>query len=434
MCNSHRFGKNASRRDILRFTLAGMGVAALGPWNRGLLGTASGAVAAQNTLSIINMFGGCDSLNMVIPTTRQRYYERRPTIQIPVSQQLALTGGPSPTTQYTLNPRMTRIQGMWNDGDVALVTLVGYPDANGSHFESEDIWSSGLRQGSGGLTAPVSGWIARYADQNAPTPLGVMSLGIGRRRDFSGGSTNPLQLGRLRDFRFLSDGTYANNHTHRINTIRQVLQNQPTTGMTGEARAALDSAHQLVDQVQAAQAAYTSTVVYPNTGLASSLKDGARLIQAGFPTRILYSGFGGFDTHSDQNALDANGLVVGSHANLMATLDGAVGAFADDMKAMGAWSRTAIVVISEFGRNNFENGSFGTDHGAALNLLVIGGAVNGGAYGPALTDAMLTEETLLYQVDFRDVYRELLTDHLGAGSLATVFPESQEHSTVLGLR
>lgn len=434
MCNAHRLPRTASRRDLLKVACAGAGLAALGPLSKGWMPTASGAVAGQSTLTIVNQFGGNDGLSMVVPRGLAQYHALRPTIAVPPGAELALTGGPNPTSAYGLNPRLTKIRDLWNEGRVAIVNLVGYPEANESHFESEDIWSFGLRYGPGqGLGA--SGWIARYADQYAPTPLGAMSIGVGRRRDFVGGSTNPLLLNRLRDFKFNSDGSYANNHQLRLATVRSMLANHPVNGASGEARSALDAAHALVDQVQAALTSYTSTVTYPGTGIGSALKDVSRLVQAGFPTRVFYTGYGGFDTHGDQNAFDAaTGTLTGQHANLMQALDDAVGAFVADAKAMGTWDRTALVVISEFGRRNYENGSLGTDHGDASCVLVVGGAVNGGAYGPALTDAMLTEETLLYQVDFRDVYRELLTDHLGAGSLATVFPESQEHSTVLGLR
>jgi uncharacterized protein (DUF1501 family) len=164
------------------------------------------------------------------------------------------------------------------------------------------------------------------------------------------------------------------------------------------------------------------------------MRDISRLVQAGFPTRVFYTGFGGFDTHSEQNALDGTtGLVVGQHANLMTSLDNGIAAFVADAKAMGTWPQTSIVVISEFGRRNYENGSLGTDHAEAACVLVIGGAVNGGVYGPDLTEAMLDDEVLEHQVDFRDIYREILTDHLGAGNLATVFPESQTSNTTLGL-
>jgi uncharacterized protein (DUF1501 family) len=433
MCNAHRLPRNASRRDVLKYTLAGAGLVALGPLHRKWMPEATGAVATQNTLSIINLFGGNDGLNMVVPRTLPSYFTLRPTIAIPAGQELPLTGGPRPTTTYGLNPRLVNIKNLWDEGRVAIVNLVGYPNGNESHFESEDIWSFGMRNGFGGTGFPVSGWIARYADLYAPTPLGAISVGVGRRRDFVGGSTNPLLLNRLRDFRFQVDGAYTNNHAHRMETVRRMLANAGG-GPSADARAALDSAHALVDQVQAAIASYTSTVTYPSGGVGSYMRDIARLIQAGFPTRVFYTGFGGFDTHGEQNAVDpTTGLVTGQHANLMTSLDNAVAAFVADAKAMGIWANTTIAVISEFGRRNYENGSLGTDHAEAAAMFVIGGSVNGGMYGPDITEAMINEEVLEYQVDFRDIYREILSDHLGAGSLATVFPETQPISTTLGL-
>jgi uncharacterized protein (DUF1501 family) len=435
MCNAHRLPRNASRRDVLKATLAGAGLVALGPLHRRWMPEASGAVATQNTLSIVNLFGGNDGLNMVVPKNLPSYFTLRPTIAIPAGQELTLTTGPNPNSAYGLHPRLVNIKALWDEGRVAIVNLVGYPNGNESHFESEDIWSFGMRNGFGGTGFPVSGWIARYADLYAPTPLGAVSVGVGRRRDFVGGSSNPLLLNRLRDFRFLSDGSYANNHQHRMATVRQMLQNSGTGGPSADARLALDSAHALVDQVQAAITSYTSTVVYPTNSIGTYMRDIARLVQAGFPTRVFYTGYGGFDTHGEQNAVDpVTGLVVGQHANLMTSLDNAVGAFVADAKLMGIWPNTSIAVISEFGRRNYENGSLGTDHAEAACMFVIGGAVNGGVYGPDLTEAMINEEVLEYQVDFRDVYRELLTDHLGAGSLATVFPETQPLNTTLGLR
>jgi uncharacterized protein (DUF1501 family) len=437
MCNAPfhhggRLGKHASRRDILKITLGAAGFAALGPLT-GRLPVARGAVATQTTLVLINMFGGNDGLNTVVPRGLNGYFERRPVIQIPSGQELSLAGGPNGTSAYGLHPQMTRLQTMWNDGDVAIVNLVGYPDANQSHFESEDIWSFAMRNGAGGALSVPSGWIARYADRNAPSPLGAMSVGIGRRRDFLGGSTNPLQVGRLSDFQFQRDGSYRDNHLHRLQTVRNLLAQQPTTGLSGEARSALDTAHQLVNQVQAAITGYQSQVVYPNQGLARSMQDVARLVFAGFPTRVFYTGFGGFDTHSEQSAVDGNGAVTGQHANLMLRLDEAIGAYAADAKAMGTWDRTVIAVISEFGRRNFENGSQGTDHGHAQCVLLVGGAVNGGSYGPTMTEAMLQEDQLEYRVDFRDIYREVLGDHLGATGLGQIFPETQEFNATLGI-
>ncbi len=156
------------------------------------------------------------------------------------------------------------------------------------------------------------------------------------------------------------------------------------------------------------------------------MQDIARLVQHGFETRVFYTGFGGFDTHSSQ------GQGTGRQADLYERLDTALGAFKADMQAFGAWDDTVVIVTTEFGRRNFKNGSDGTDHGHAHCTLLAGGAVNGGAYGPDVTTTDLEENWLKYQVDFRDVYREVIDDHLG-GDGSAVFPESQEKNVTLGI-
>jgi uncharacterized protein (DUF1501 family) len=178
--------------------------------------------------------------------------------------------------------------------------------------------------------------------------------------------------------------------------------------------------------VQAALASYASPVVYPTGSFGTRMKDVAILVQGGFETRVFYTATGGFDTHS------AQGLLTGTHADLLTRVDDGIGALADDLKAMGVWDRTVICLITEFGRRNYGNGSGGTDHGHAFAEILIGGAVNGGMYGPDLVESDLTVEYPSYAVDFRSIYKEVLADHLGADP-AAVFPEPQETDVTLGL-
>jgi uncharacterized protein (DUF1501 family) len=183
--------------------------------------------------------------------------------------------------------------------------------------------------------------------------------------------------------------------------------------------------------VQSAVASYSSTAVYEATdgrayNIHRYLRDIAILAQYGFETRVFFTGFGGFDTHSDQGAAD------GRQGDLFDRLDTALGAFAQDCKDMGIWDDTTIVIASEFGRRNYKNGSDGTDHGGGNAFVALGGGINGGMYGRDLTVADLDEEWLGYDVDFRDIYREIINDHLGADP-SQVFPETQEINTVLGL-
>ncbi len=428
-CNkSHEEEGGLSRRDLLRAGIAGTTIIALGPLAKeGFSAPLLQAPSTNKILIIVNMLGGNDSLNMVVPIGLQSYSDRRPTIRI--TNGLAMTGGPFGTSAYTLHPSLPRLQQLWNEGSLGVVRAVGYPNANQSHFESEDIWSYGVRNGFSGLNTQPSGWIARYADRHAPTSMGAVAIGVGRRRDFSGASYNPLLVDNLSNFQFATDNSFAQNFGYRQILIRNILAGFEGSSNAQSAKAAIKQSHDVTGQIQTAVSSYTPApgVTYPNNSLGRQLQDAARLINAGFETRIFYTGFGGFDTHAGQ------GAGTGSHANLMNTLNGAIGAFSDDMKGKGVWNNIVIAVISEFGRRNYENGSGGTDHGAAAHVLLVGGGVNGGLYGPDLMEGDLLSETLDYEVDFRTVYKEILAGHLGVANVNPIFPEALQKNVNLGL-
>jgi uncharacterized protein (DUF1501 family) len=428
--HSPRFKRGVSRRDILKYALGGAGIVALGPVMGKRLPSAYGAPMGNKILICVNMDGGCDTLNAVIPSTLTPYFTNRPTIQVPNASSLDLTGGPG-TTNYRLHPSFDQVRDLWNLGDVAIVNRVGYPDENLSHFESQDIFAWGVRDGFSQLAAPPSGWIARYAGLYAPTPMGAVAVGQGRPTTFVGGTSNPLQVNSLSSFRFNGDNAFTQNHTYRLQVIQSVLAGASTAGTPGDVREALAGAHDLTGQIQTALTNYNArpnaaSIVYQNRGISNSFRDVAALIYGGFETRVFYVGLGGFDTHGDQ------GAAAGYQADLFTTLDDAIGTFHTDMVDMGQWDNVVIVCFSEFGRRNYENGSGGTDHGAAFAELIVGGAVNGGVKGPELVDADLTDEYVTYAVDFRDVYKEILSDHLGAAP-GPVFPEVQPINTVLGV-
>ncbi len=419
--------RGSSRREILQWALAGAGLTALGPWIDRRLPVASAAPQGNKILVVINMDGGCDTLNMVVPITSAAYLARRPTIAIPAASALTLADGPG-TTAYGLHPQLDQLRTMWSQGDVAIVHKVGYPTENLSHFESQDIYSLGVRGEFPPLGIPQSGWIARFAEQYAPTPLGAVSLGAGRPTSFVGGTSGPLQVSSLSSFAFANDSGASNNHLLRLATIKQMLAASTLTGTPGEVKAAIGQAHDLTGQIQAAVSAFTPTATYPSRSIAQRLRDVAILVQGGFETRVFYTTLGGFDLHGDA------GGVTGAQANLMQQLDDAIGAFRTDMVAMGQWDNVVIALITEFGRRNYENGSIGTDHGAAWTEVLVGGGVNGGVYGPAIADADIAapKEYLTYGVDFRDVYKEILNDHLLVNA-ATVFPETQPTNVILGV-
>lgn len=401
-----------SRRDLLRGTLGAFGLAAFGPLDRAVAASplpALPAVATQKFLVVVELDGGNDTLNTVVPQGLGNYTLRRPTIALGTGVTEALDSGPFATSQVRFNGRMTRLANMYRNGEVALVHRVGYPSANQSHDTSKLIWSSGQRDGL--LTA--NGWIARYAELAAPTPLGAVSVRRGRHRALTGGSSNPLTLDSLAAFRFDTDTAFTNNHRLRLELVREMLQARASS----VPRDALLTGHQLADQLGAAVTGYSSAVTYGTASISQSLRDVAMMLQAGFETRIFYTGFGGFDTHA------AQGSLTGTHANLLGALDEALLSFADDCKAMGIWQNCVVAVISEFGRRNFENGSSGTDHGGATCMLLTGGAVVPGEHGVLPTDQDLAQSVLPYAVDFREVYAQILRDHLGLASPSSVFAE-----------
>lgn len=401
-----------SRRDLLRGTLGAFGLAAFGPLERALAAAplpVRPAVATQKFLVVVELDGGNDTLNTVVPQGLVNYTLRRPTIALGAGLTEPLDSGPYATTQTRLNGRMTRLAQMYRNGEVGLVHRAGYPNQNQSHDTSKLIWSSGQRDDL--LTA--NGWIARYAGLAAPTPLGAVSVRRGRHRALTGGSSNPLTLDSLAAFRFDTDTAFTNNHRLRLELVREMLQAQASSAP----RDALLTGHQLADQIAAAVAGYSSSVVYGTASISQSLRDVAMMLQAGFETRIFYTGFGGFDTHA------AQGSATGTHGNLLAALDEALLSFADDCKAMGIWQNCVVAVISEFGRRNFENGSSGTDHGGATCMILTGGAIVPGEHGVAPSDLDLAQSVLPYAVDFRAVYGQILRDHLGLADAAAVFAE-----------
>lgn len=430
-----------ARRGFLRTAAAGAGVVALGALGeKALPGAALHAAALPNhkRVIVINMLGGNDGLNTLYPATgaaHTKYMDRRPGLGYPQGQGLALTGGPN-VPDYEIHPALMNLQALWNQGEVAFVNKVGYPQANLSHFVSQDIWSNAARNAKVSLSGLASGWVARFSNNYAPTNMGVASIGVGRRLDFAGANVNPFLVSSVASFNYRNDTTNSNNHRLRRETVQNMLAMQPQDGGTSAkiATASL-AAYDAAAQVQTAVAdfnAYATTngIQYPQrpnstalTAMGSRLRDVSIMIHGGFETRVFYTGYGGFDTHSGQLA---------RHNNLLQELDDALGVFQADMTLQGVWDDIAIVVISEFGRRNFENGSAGTDHGHGSLVIVAGGNVNGGVYGDDITETELGNNYLGYSTDFRDIYRNLIESHLGEDP-TPLFPEAQPVSKTLNL-
>lgn len=389
-----------SRRDILRFATAGAATLALGAPLRPLL-----AADDRKFVVLINLEGGNDSLNTVVPLNAGAYHDRRPSLGI--DNPLELSTGPAANSEYGLHPNLPALQALHAEGSLAMIQKTGYPNANRSHFNSKDVFHTG---NSNADVGPQSGWVARYAKRYNDHTLGCISIGHNAKA-LQGDGVNLLQADNLDGFGYNVDGRYRGESQRRLDIAKQMLARYSAAAPHTDAiKNALLTGQDNIDLIQAALSGYVPNVEYPDgTRFGRSMQGIAQLIQyGGLGTDIYYTGLGGFDTHSGQGAIG------GRHPNLMTELNQSLDAFTQDMKAQGKWNDCVVVIFSEFGRRNFENGSGGTDHGAGQTLLIAGGGVSGGSYGPALTDADIRNvDSLPMEVDFRAVFSEVIATHLG---------------------
>ena len=418
-----------SRRDLMGGGLAGLGMAMLGPiaaQARAAAPPTPAASKAPNILVIVQLRGGNDGINTIVPVTLSQYAARRPNVGVSEASCLSMASGPYATATYKMHPAIPNLNALWTAGQLAVVNKIGFPDPNLSHFKSLDTWGLGVRGSFTPLGIPLSGWVARYADAHAPDPFGAVQVGFGRPTALMGGQTMRFMASNLSRYRFNADPSYLSSHAHRLNTVRRIL-GRGGSNLPHAAGQAAKLAHDLIDQVQAAVAGYASAVTYPNEELANNLRDAATLIQANLGTRIVYTGLDGFDTHG------AQGILSGRHPDLLADVDAALAAFEQDLKAMGVWDQTTIALVSEFGRRNYDNNSGGTDHGMGNCMMLTGGAIRGGIYGTDLTNADLLSDNLPWEIDFRTIYGEIMAQHMGVADVDAIFPEPGSVGTPLGL-
>ena len=394
--HAQRGRRGITRRSLLSNLSLGLGAAAVLPQ----LSLRRAFAATDPTfLVVVNLFGGNDSMNAYVPYGLGAYYDARPHVAIPANTVLPITTGEG------LHPALSAIHGRYASGDLAIVRQVGYPNPNLSHFESQDIWTKGFREIE--TNREPRGWIGRAADLYFPGALDVVGVGVGRRPDFIANTAKPLAIDALSSYGPGDRAVPWWELSHRDGAARAMLAAGAATEVSPakDLRRSLRNAYDLADVIRAADTGYTSPVVYPDSYLASQFQDVAKLVKASLGGRIYYTGIGGWDTHADQ---------AGQHADLLGQVGGALQAFSQDLESMQAWDRAAIVVISEFGRRNYDNASGGTDHGHGMNLLVMGGAVHGGVYGPAYTTSTIVDnEEIPGAVDYRAVYSNLLRHHLG---------------------
>jgi len=404
--------RSTPRREFMKL-LGSAGLVALGARApRCLVQAAERSVAAgrdQRVLVLIQLAGGNDGLNTLIPYGDPEYVKARPGIGIPAAQVLKLD------SHVGLHPALGGLRELYEEGKLAVVQGVGYPNPDRSHFRSMDIWQSAQPQNE----VPRDGWLGRALEwQFDQEPRLAEALALGMERlplALVSTRVNVPTLRRLEDFQ-LAEGSGPTLNREQIRTTLRNWSAVPATGELDFLRRATTTALTSADRLKSLASSYRTTIDYPGTGLASRLKLVAQMLTAELPARIFVVSLDGFDTHSQQ---------AGGHAALMAELSGAIRAFEQDLVEHKLADRVLLATYSEFGRRVAENGSLGTDHGAASMLFAVSPTGRGGVLGthPSLTD--LTDGDLKFNLDFRSVYATLLEKWLeipAEGILGGRFP------------
>jgi len=366
--------------------------------------------AADRVLVVLELAGGNDGLNTVIPYTDALYLTHRARIGVPAAGVLDLDG------RLGLNPVMGSMKSLWDAGRVAVVQGVSYPSPNLSHFTSRDIWHTADPR-----LAERRGWLGRYADANLAgtgNSLSACAISQSLPRTLLSDSVVIPSFTSLNAYSFVTDGANPGDSQNQVNAFvsQNSLQYETTTGLDRVGSTARDAQRSSV-QLRQLAAGYTPGATYPATSLGNALRLCAQIIVGGVGTQILYVTYGGFDNHSNQRA---------DHDTLLRNVSDAIKAFFDDLDAKNASRNVLMMTWSEFGRRVPENGSLGTDHGTAGVQFLIGGAANRGIYGERPNLAALDRNgNLSWQIDFRSYYGTVLQDWMradAAGILGAGYP------------
>ena len=372
-------------------------------------------------LVVLQMAGGNDGLNMVVPFGDDAYYRSRPRLGIPAGQILKVD------SYAGLNPKLTGLKSLFDEGHLSIIQGVGYPNPNRSHFRSTEIWQTA----SDADRNESEGWLGKYFDSccaGADPTVGV-AIGDQMPQAFVARALTGVTFSKPEQFRWMPSEKRTGPMSAEETFFRQLNGGNDedtapaanTGGSIGAIaggtkvnksavdflqRTALD-AQLSSDKILAIARKYKSNMPYPKGQLAASLSLIARMIAGGLPTRVYYASQGGFDTHAGQ---------LNTHDRLMTELNGSLSAFVADLKEQGNFDHVLLMTFSEFGRRVGDNANGGTDHGAAAPMFVLGGAVKPGLYGKCTSLTDLDHGDLKFNTDFRSVYGTILDRWLRAPS------------------
>lgn len=360
-------------------------------------------------LVVVQLAGGNDGLNTIVPFGHDAYYQARPTIGIPKQRVLSIDG------LVGFNPVLAPLKALYDTGNLAVIQGVGYPNPNRSHFVATEIWQTA----SDAKKTLSQGWIGRYFDnccKGADPAVGV-TIGGQLPEAFNAEIPTGIALNRPNHLGFHREPDANDNEVFQaMNGLEQAEMTGNSIGnLSGVSSSALSPLEYIQrtaldvqvssDQISEALKRSKPEASYPPSQLGRSLSLIGRLIAGGMPTRVYYASQGGFDTHQGQ---------MGTHHRLLGELANALAVFCSDLKTKGIFDRVLVMTFSEFGRRVAENASKGTDHGTAAPMFVAGGAIKPGLYGKQPGLGLLDGGDLIYDTDFRSVYATILANWMKA--------------------
>ncbi len=401
-----------NRRNFIRTAgVATVGGLAVRGFSNPLLAPLASGAADDRVLVIIQLYGGNDGLNTVIPLDQYSLLSQfRSNILIPEASVLSLSGLGGATG---LHPALTGLRDLWDDGKLAIVQGTGYPDPNYSHFRATDIWETGASSDQ----TLESGWVGRYLNFEYPNyPNGFPNPDVPDPLAIRIGGAVNLGLQNMG----VSMGIAINNTDDPLNLTGSIYTDAVTADCKGGkldfVRTVQRQTDQYGDVINAAalsgcnQSTLYPTGQQPGAKLAQALKIVAQLICGGLKTRIYWVSASGFDTHAEQ--VDTNDHTTGAHADLLQGLSDSIHAFQDDLHLLNLEDRVVGMTFSEFGRRVKSNSSRGTDHGSSEPVFLFGTKVLPGMLGtnPTIDPNTDTNTNLPMQYDFRSVYASVLKD------------------------
>ncbi|MFT4691713.1 MAG: hypothetical protein ACI9OD_003939 [Limisphaerales bacterium] len=409
---------NTSRRKFLQTTVGSSALLSMSPAApQFLLQTSAAAetkkTAGGNILVVIQLSGGNDGLNTVVPYANDIYNANRFTLRINPGQVLKIND------EVGFHPAMSGFSELLEEGKLSVLQGIGYPNPNRSHFSSMDIWHTGHHNEKDRST----GWLGRYLDRSASDGGDVPALHLGTDQQplaLAGEHVQVPTAASMEDFKLDVGGD-----SHLRGAIRNhaEIERKEADSLLGFLQQSTLGAFASSQRVQEALSKYQTSTDYPSFPLARRLRTVAQLIDAEMSTPIYYLTLDGFDTHANQS---------NAHSSLLSQLSQSVAAFIKDLTEHGHDQRVLVMTFSEFGRRLKENASQGTDHGVAAPMFLAGGKLKPGLIGrhPSLTD--LDKGDLKHHTDFRQVYAAILDGWLRFDSKTVLGKEFQPAAVFKG--